>query len=242
MFQLSKPIYVHAPEQGARKVVHRAPHRQVGYVHWPSRSQPLEHESNLERQFVLVALLWPGLGRLRSQPRKLNLVVNGKPSTYTPDFSAVSGATTVVVEVKPRSDIPRYTALFNASTQLLMTTGDSFAVIDEEHILVERANRAAYLKRFSEYALAAEHKTAFAQHFEAGPCSVLRTIAAGFTRPEIDIAIATGLIGTGPDLGASHDSELCSLDYARDRWSFWDWFDTEPWSEPADVQPEGDAA
>ncbi len=238
MFQPSKPIYAHAPDQGARKVVHRAPHRQVGYVHWPSRSQPLEHESNLERQFVLVALLWPGLGRLRSQPRRLDLAVNGKPSTYTPDYSVVSGEEVIVVEVKPRSDTPRYTALFNASTQLLKTTGENFAVIDEEHILVERANRAAYLKRLSEYELAADRKTAFAKHFEAGPCSVLRTIAAGFSRPEIDTAIASGLIGTSPELGASHDSELSSVEYARDRWSFWQWFNTEPWPEPTDLLTE----
>jgi hypothetical protein len=54
----------------SRKVVTRAPHREVGVVNagW-LLNHPVEHESHLERRFVMVALSCPVATHLTSRSR-----------------------------------------------------------------------------------------------------------------------------------------------------------------------------
>ncbi len=74
-----------------RKVVTRAPHREVGVVNpaW-LLDHAVEHESHLERRFIMVALACPVVLDIVHQPLQLTLVVDsGQGPTerkYTPDF------------------------------------------------------------------------------------------------------------------------------------------------------------
>ena len=100
----------------ARPVVTRSPHRMVGMVCCPwLQDQPIEHESMLERHFIMAALSIPGLRHIQHQPFKLHLDVpqdgraaaealaSGDPdeesdrSTYVPGLPAE-------VRMRPRRD------------------------------------------------------------------------------------------------------------------------------------------
>lgn len=90
----------------SRRVVTRAPHREVGLVNagW-LLNHPVEHESHLERRFVMVALSCPVVRDIVHQP--FTFAVEGddagaKASRYTPDFKITfRDNTSLIVEVKP---------------------------------------------------------------------------------------------------------------------------------------------
>ncbi len=90
----------------SRKVVTRAPHREVGVVNaeW-LLSHPVEHESHLERRFVMVALSCPVVRDIVHQPFTFKVEgddPDAKGGRYTPDFKVTfRDDTSLVVEVKP---------------------------------------------------------------------------------------------------------------------------------------------
>src|ERR1700743_2105877 len=52
-----------------RTVITRAPHRSVGAIHEPwFQSEPIQHESRLEKQCIEILLLTPGVVRIEDQP------------------------------------------------------------------------------------------------------------------------------------------------------------------------------
>lgn len=90
----------------SRKVVTRAPHREVGVVNagW-LLNHPVEHESHLERRFVMVALSCPVVRDIVHQPFTFDVEADDageKGSRYTPDFKITfRDDTSLIVEVKP---------------------------------------------------------------------------------------------------------------------------------------------
>lgn len=133
--------------ESRRKVVTRSPHRRVGYIFCPwIQAHEIEYESLLERDFVRVALLCPGLTRITSQPFTLQLDDGSK---YTPDFELEFGGTTkVVVEVKPSAHLAKYSGVFHQASQILERLKYCFIVSTEREIQpLGRSRRAGVVLR-----------------------------------------------------------------------------------------------
>ena len=138
-----------------RKIVTRAPHREVGVVN-PSwlLDHAVEHESHLERRFIMVALACPVVRDIVHQPMKLTFPVDSSHDpadrTYTPDFrlTFVDG-TEASVECKPAKFVAENRALFKRAETELADLGYAFLVVTEEQ--VDRAglsSRAILLMRY----------------------------------------------------------------------------------------------
>lgn len=86
----------------ARTVITRAPHRSVGAVHEPwFQSEPIQHESRLEKLCIEILLLTPSVVRIEHQPLKVEFEMEGKAHTYTPDLRVtLADGSQALVEAK----------------------------------------------------------------------------------------------------------------------------------------------
>lgn len=112
------------------KVVTRSPHREVGIVNarW-LLDHPVQHESHLERRFIIAALSCPVVCDIQHQPFTLQLSENGTARKYTPDFLITfRDATSLVVEVKPQAYLKRHEMRLLAAEQVLQSQGLSFFI------------------------------------------------------------------------------------------------------------------
>lgn len=120
-----------------RKVVTRSPHREVGVLNpgW-LLDHPVEHESNLEKNFIMVALACPVVKDIVHQPVELTLVSpDGKSQKYTPDFRIrLNDDTFIVVEVKPEKFLAENKAKHDLAKALLSSEGTPFWVVTDRHI------------------------------------------------------------------------------------------------------------
>lgn len=134
-----------------RKIVSRAPHREVGIVNagW-LLDHPVQHESHLERRFIIAALSCPVVHDIQHQPFTLQLSIDGVGRKYTPDFLITfQDATTLVVEVKPQAYLKRHELRLRIAEQTLQSRGQNFflatdALIDGNGL----AARAMLLMRY----------------------------------------------------------------------------------------------
>lgn len=73
--------------------------------------QSVDHESHLERDFLLIMQFDPTLAAIRAQPFTIPCVgANGRQTRYTPDFLTIhkgSRPRGFVVEIKPMADLRR---------------------------------------------------------------------------------------------------------------------------------------
>ncbi|WP_326999397.1 Tn7 transposase TnsA N-terminal domain-containing protein [Comamonas testosteroni] len=119
-----------------RKVVTRAPHREVGIVNagW-LLDHPVQHESHLERRFIIAALSCPVVCDIQHQPFTLQLSEASSTRKYTPDFLITfRDSTSLVVEVKPRTYIKRHEARLRAAEQMLQYQGQRFFLATDAFI------------------------------------------------------------------------------------------------------------
>lgn len=119
-----------------RKVVTRSPHREVGIVNagW-LLDHPVQHESHLERRFIIAALSCPVVCDIKHQPFTLELAEAGSPRKYTPDFLITfRDETCLVVEVKPQANLKRHEARLQAAEQMLQSGGQRFFVATDKLI------------------------------------------------------------------------------------------------------------
>jgi hypothetical protein len=87
-----------------RTVITRAPHRSVGAIHEPwYQTEPIQHESRLEKQCIEILLLTPCVVRIESQPLTVAFEIEGKPRSYTPDLRiTLTDGSQALVEAKGR--------------------------------------------------------------------------------------------------------------------------------------------
>ncbi|MDZ7865945.1 TnsA endonuclease N-terminal domain-containing protein [Acidovorax sp.] len=134
-----------------RKVVTRNPHREVGVVNpgW-LLDHPVEHESHLERRFVIAALACPVVKDIVHQPLELILMNGTKEESYTPDFKIVfRDGGVLIVEVKPKVFIAKHEDKFKRAKERLLADGYRFLVITDEMIDGQAlAARALLLMRY----------------------------------------------------------------------------------------------
>lgn len=131
----------------ARQVVTRAPHRTVGRINRCSHFQkdPIDYESQLEKQFVLLAMLCPAIVRIEHQPFTLKL--DGREfRQYTPDFLVTfKDRTYGVIEIKPKSKVKKDFARFQLITAVLAEKGLPFFVITDKEITHNKRHANAEL-------------------------------------------------------------------------------------------------
>ncbi len=119
-----------------------------------SDSQTIEHESALERDFVIVTRFLDPSARIASQPLTLVYEHQGRHRRYTPDFRVVWGSgLSELIEVKYRADLrsgwstlrPKFVAARNAA----LVAGERFRIATERGIrgaLLDNARRLLPLR------------------------------------------------------------------------------------------------
>lgn len=144
-----------------REIVTRAPHREVGIVNagW-LLDHPVQHESHLERRFIMAALSCPVVCDIQHQPLTLQLHDPDSTSStrYTPDFLVTfRDGSSVIVEVKPKARLKPHERRLQAAGQLLQEQGQRFFVATDKHIDGNGlAMRAMLVMRYGRMHLSAE--------------------------------------------------------------------------------------
>jgi hypothetical protein len=135
----------------ARQVVTRSPHRSVGVVAAPwLQPEPIQYESQLELRFINIALACPVVTNVWSQPFRLDYELDGKLSSYTPDFLVVvEGGARVVVEVKPKIFLEEWHARLDAIDRRLQAQGCSYRVLTDQQLTPVRADMARIWRRYA---------------------------------------------------------------------------------------------
>lgn len=146
-----------------RKVVTRNPHREVGVLNpgW-LLDHPVEHESNLEKNFIMVALACPVVKDIVHQPIELELTgEDGKTQKYTPDFRVrLTDDTDLIIEVKPEVFLAENKQKHELAKRQLSDVGMPFLVVTDKHINANGLGaRAILLMRYARLTFDAE--TAF---------------------------------------------------------------------------------
>jgi hypothetical protein len=125
----------------------------------PTRYPPrqLHYESKLERDFLILLEIDPGIETVVTQPITIDLVVDGRRRRYTPDVLAVwwddvalpHGRSRVVFEVKPYAILKRdYADLapkYRAARSYFAAKGVGFRVITDRSIYCARQANAALI-------------------------------------------------------------------------------------------------
>lgn len=131
-----------------RKLVHRSPHRRVGYVVCIRvQSEPIEYESRLERDFVRIALIHPSIRRIVAQPIQIDIPgFRG----YTPDYLLLDkNAQRYIVEVKPSVFVDKYEEKLSAAKHEFDQIGMKFILATDQQI-EQRKQFASLIHRYSQ--------------------------------------------------------------------------------------------
>lgn len=215
----------------ARKVVRRNPSRGVGMVFGVGPDGAYaEHESFLERSFILVASVCPHVRYIRSQSCRIEWAdQTGQVHTYVPDFELelIDGCR-MLVEVKPTRFVPKHKDLFDAVAKRLNVDGLSYFVATDRLLPAERVRQAELCRRFRKADLPASLCQAALELAKTG---IDFDVAARTDVPEY---VWLGLIGrkmlhtSAADMSGStrlvlerdeHDSEVQCLDwFGGSRW------------------------
>lgn len=136
-----------------RKVVTRNPHREVGVLNpaW-LLDHPVEHESNLEKNFIMVALACPVVKDIVHQPIELELIgEDGETQQYTPDFRVrLTDDTDLIIEVKPEVFVAENKQKHELAKKQLADLGMPFLVVTDKHINANGLSaRAILLMRYA---------------------------------------------------------------------------------------------
>lgn len=221
-------------EKAARDVVTRSPTRKVGRVNccW-FQASPVEHESQLEKKFILRAILWPHLMRIEHQPFRLKL--EPPDSWYTPDYRLTfRNGQRVVVEVKPQSKIKQIIPRLDSIARTLARDGIDFLVVHEGQIQGgDRLERAQIVRRYATtFVPDAMRSSAIAAVAATAPLTVAQLKATtGISLAQLCALVARHQIALGFDLGLSDADPVLSIpsepqDAAA---QFGIWFGAAPW-------------
>lgn len=217
----------------ARAVVTRSPKRKVGRVNcrW-FQASPIEHESQLEKKFLLRAILCPHLVSILHQPFKLKL--DPPNSVYTPDFRlCFRNGQSLIVEVKLESRIKEIIPRLDAIARRLGRDGTDFLVVHQRQISGgERLARARVVRRYANVHVPdALRSAASALISGPAPTTIAELKAAGISFPQICALVARHEFALGPDLALSDDDLVYTIpsepkDAAN---QFGSWFGAAPW-------------
>lgn len=177
---------------GARVVVPTNPSREVGTVNAGGvLTHPVDHESHLERRFIMTALACPVVTDIVQQPETVTLTLpDGSTHKYTPDFRVtLQDKHCVTCEVKPAKFVGKYEGLFASAKSHFEGRGESFAIFTDKQIDDNgRSARAILLMRYG--------RVQFSQDQAAACKRLLEEEMAGSAtvRALVDRGVAEGLI------------------------------------------------
>jgi hypothetical protein len=218
----------------ARKVVTRSPSRKVGLVNCPwFQSHAIEHESRLEKHFVLRAMLSPIVKAILHQPFELPL--DGK-ERYIPDFLLnFKNGQRAVVEVKRAERIKALKGRLDRIAARLAEDGLVFFVVHQGQIEGQRlAERAELLRRYAMLPVERRKLDAAMRLVQSKPEgisieSVMRH--SQLSEHQVFHAITARLIVLGPKLLLSQDDLVFppSLEISDAPYQFGSWFGCAAW-------------
>lgn len=219
----------------ARQVVTRSPHRTVGRINRCSHFQkePIDYESQLEKQFVLLAMLCPAIVRIEHQPFTLKLD-GPKFRAYTPDFLVTfEDGTDAVIEIKPKSKVKKTFARFQVIAAVLAEKGLPFFVITDAEIKGHKRHESAELiLRYVNWNIDPLVQSAISKLFEAGQQLTIEMVEDRTDAALEDLMhlvarrqlVTLNLAMTPDTLLKFKDSEAC-----HGVLQFSDWFNTQVW-------------
>ena len=175
----------------ARKIVSRSPHREVGVVNaaW-LLDHPVEHESHLERRFIIAALACPVVTDIVHQPFTMPLAYGEGDEKYTPDFKITfADGGVVIVEVKPKVFISKHADKLRRAEEQMRADGLRFVVVTDEQIDGQAlAARAMLLLRYGRLRFTDDEALDCLQALRAacdGDTTVRELVASGLSEPLI---------------------------------------------------------
>ncbi len=135
----------------ARTVVTRSPHRSVGLVAGTRLDGAhTEHESDLEKAFIVLSNVCVGMRGLEAQPYEMSWTdAQGVVRSYVPDFSVTFlDGTKCTVEVKPSKFLKKNEFRFDQASRQLAAIGQAFFVVTEKHLTAKRFEMAQLWRRY----------------------------------------------------------------------------------------------
>ncbi|MDR7308225.1 TnsA endonuclease N-terminal domain-containing protein [Rhodoferax saidenbachensis] len=219
----------------ARQVVTRSPKRNVGLINCPwFQDRPIEHESRLEKHFVLRAMLFPGLKSIKHQPFSMTLLNHGK--RYTPDFLLTfSNGERLVFEIKRAERIKQQKERLGEISQLCNEAGLRFFIVHQGQIEGQRrAERAALIRKYAMHDLAPALVQSVTEHVrqrKAGVSVQALKKKFGISQEQVFAMVAHRHIATNKELHLSDDDLLVSTSSEINDASiqFGSWFGCAPW-------------
>ncbi|MDP3272548.1 TnsA endonuclease N-terminal domain-containing protein [Limnobacter sp.] len=221
--------------QAARSVVTRSPKRNVGLINcaW-FQNYPIEHESRLEKHFVILALLCPGLIEVRHQPFRIQL--STPRQSYTPDFLLTfPGGQSLVVEVKRSERIKELISRFDEISKQIAAEGMTFFVVHQGQIEGDlRAHRARLVRRYAMHKVTPETITkvvAFVEKHAHGVTIKKLMETLKLSDAQLYQMIATRQIATDRKLHLSPDDLVYPItkEITDAAAHFGAWFGCSPW-------------
>ncbi|QDL36378.1 TnsA endonuclease N-terminal domain-containing protein [Rhodoferax sediminis] len=218
-----------------RKVVKRAPHRTVRVINQPhTLTAPVECESELERDFVRRATLFPWTKAVIHQPFVFELASQRR---YTTDYlvELVSGQK-IVVEVKHSHKVEEYRDTFDQAKCQAVEAGMTFLVSTEKQLQTGGINeRVSMLMRYNKACFDGAKSAATVEAVDNCPQGIalaaLREMT-GVSLPHVLHLVARRRLVLPPPFNLAGDTLIHSIhkflegDHAI---FFAQWIDAKPW-------------
>jgi hypothetical protein len=198
-----------------RSVITRKTKRVIGKFASKKCNATIPWESQLERDFVYLLEVDRAVRRFFAQPERLQLVVQGEPRQYVPDFlvCGCSGASWLV-EVKPDEDaaLPENRAIFAAAAEACLQRNIGYRVVVRSWIRREpRLGNAKLMLRYRGLALDIERRIRVIGLLEGGPMSLAelrRALGGTQAFGEIMALLLDGTVSADLDRPISGESRL----------------------------------
>lgn len=115
----------------------------------PLDGEAVEHESALERDFVLLTRFLDPSAVITAQPVTISFEGEGRARRYTPDFRVVDSRGSELVEIKYRADLRAQWTRLRPAFEAARKTGERFRIVTESAIrgpLLDNARRLLPLR------------------------------------------------------------------------------------------------
>ncbi|WP_081770652.1 TnsA endonuclease N-terminal domain-containing protein [Comamonas aquatica] len=218
----------------ARQIVGSIGHREVGVVNasW-LLNHPVEHETYLEKRFIMVALACPVVANIEHQPETIKLFINGKQHSYTPDFRVtLKNGEVIICEIKAEKFLQKTAEKRDAAQLYYEQKGGHYLTFTQKQIdHNNRAARAILLMRYGRIQIGAEKAQQCKTLLEREASGSLRVAALlehGISESVIWHMVATHSLRTQTPLNNS-DAEPIQLNQDNEDCyvQFVSWFGTE---------------
>lgn len=204
----------------ARRIITTSPHRSVGAVHasW-FQSDPIHHESFLEKGCIELMLLMPMATHIQHQPVKMRYQFEGKEHSHVPDFKlTLAGGAQAIVEVKPESLLDEHRNKFDQCSAQLAQAGIDYYVCTDKKLTDAFVERAEGLRDLARRAVPADMLRELLLLVSSGDdLKVEDALNQGFSEQVIGHAVGRRLLTVGPSLDLSPSNRLVVMDTGRDR-------------------------